>query len=230
MLRRINVSNLKDLQADVERSVRVDDAIPIKDIRYVAGFEVSFAKETCVCAAVVVDFKTMKIVERKHTVTKAPMNYIPGFAAFREGPAICQTYYDLEYEPDVILVNGAGIAHPYKAGLAAFVGVELAKPAIGIAKNLLEGEVQGEDIIVEGEVRGRLVKTRAFANPLFVSPGHLIDIATAAEIVAKCVIPPHKLPEPLHLAHRFAKRAAQEKREPQELKEREVEVAQEESE
>ncbi|VVB81907.1 Endonuclease V [uncultured archaeon] len=204
MAEKFSFGKLKDMQSQVAAQVVLEDGIKPEDIKYIAGFDISYQGDNCVCAAVVLDYKTLQVVEKKVVVTKVPMGYVPGFLAFREGPPICQAYYDLEYEPDVILVDGHGIAHPVRSGLAVFVGVELGKPCIGVAKGLLVGEVKDNDIILEGEVVGRLVKTKEYANPLYVSPGHMMSIGTSAEIVKHCVVPPHKMPEPLHLAHRFA--------------------------
>lgn len=203
----VNFGKLKDIQRGIAAQVSTEDAIKIDDIRFIAGFDVAFFDNKCVCAAVVLDFKTLKVVEKKFVVTKSPMNYVPGFLAFREGPIMMQLYFDLEHEPDLIMVDGHGIAHPLNAGLAAYVGVELSKPVIGVAKSLLAGEEKDGKILLEGSEVGVLVKTKEYAKPLYVSPGNMISIATAAEIVRRCVVPPHKMPEPLHIAHRTADKA-----------------------
>ena len=210
---RLNIGALKERQADLAKNASLQDKFTLEQIRYVAGFSISFRGSTCVCAAAVLDFKTLKIVEKKFLVTKADINYLLGFEAFREGPPICQLYYDLEYEPDVIMVSGHGAAHPSACGLATFVGVELGKPTFGAAKNLIFGEEKEGLILIDGETYGKAVKTREYANPLYVSPGNLISVESAAEIVRKCVIPPHKLPEPLHIAHKLAKKVLDEQKE-----------------
>jgi len=223
MKSKISFGQLKDQQEQTAKQLRIEDTFKIDEIRYVAGFDVSYFGNKCVCSVVVLDFKTLEVVEKKFLVTKTLMNYVPGFLSFREGPPICQTYFDLECDPDVIIVDGHGIAHPMNAGLATFVGVELGKPTIGVAKNLLVGETKDDQILFEDKVVGKLVKTKEHANPLFVSPGNLISIETAAEIVKRCVIPPHKMPEPLHQAHRFADKIA-EKHKDDPVKEKEIEV------
>jgi deoxyribonuclease V len=108
------------------------------------------------------------------------------------------------------MIEGHGIAHPERSGLATFVGVELAKPTIGVAKRLLVGEIKEDNIVIENDIVGKSVKTKEYANPLLVSPGHLISIEQAAELVKNWVIPPHKMPEPIHAAHRLAKKVAKE--------------------
>jgi deoxyribonuclease V len=209
MKSQISFGKLKDMQMQIAQQISSEDGVKTDEIKYVAGFDLAYFGNKCVCSAVVLDFKTLQVVEKKFLVARTPMNYVPGFLAFREGPPICQTYFDLECEPDVIIVDGHGIAHPVNCGLATFVGVELGKPAIGVAKSLLVGEAKDDQILLEGEIVGKLVKTKEYANPLFVSPGNMISIETAAEIVKRCVVPPHKLPEPLHQAHRFASKVAE---------------------
>jgi deoxyribonuclease V len=219
----ISFGQLKDQQMQIAKELRIEDDVKIDEIKYIAGFDVSYFGNKCVCSAVVLDFKTFEVVEKKFLVTKTPMNYVPGFLAFREGPPICQTYFDLECEPDVIMVDGHGIAHPLNAGLASFVGAELSKPVIGVAKTLLVGEEKDGQIFYEAQLVGKTVKTKEHANPLFVSPGNLIGIETAAEIVKRCVVPPHKMPEPIHQAHRFADKIA-EKHKNDPVKEKVLEV------
>ncbi len=207
---KFSFDKLKSMQAEAAKQFKIDDSLKIQDIKKVAGFDVTYDGDKAVCAGVVIDLKTMKILEVKHVVTKAPMNYVPGFLAFREGPLILQTYYDLENEPDVIMIDGHGIAHPRKCGLATYVGVELVKPTIGVAKSLLEGEEQGDNIVIGGQVAAQKVITRKHARPIIVSPGNLINVDLAVELVKKMMIAPHKLPEPLHEAHKLANKKLKE--------------------
>lgn len=207
-MKRVNFAELKDIQKKTAKQVIVEDSFD--DIRYVAGFDVAFVGDKAVVGAAVFDVKEMKLVEKKSLVTKSAMNYIPGLLAFREGPVISQVYYDLEYDPDLLLIDGHGILHPEKCGLATFIGVELAKPTIGVAKSILEGEEKENEVLLDGEVRALKVRTKEHARPLYVSPGHMISLKTAAEFVKKLTVPPHKTPEPLHVARRIAKKAAEE--------------------
>ena len=204
-----DTSKLRGIQRAIAKQVRTEDRLKAEDVKTIAGFDVSFFADKSVCAAVVLDAKTMEVLERKYSLTKTEMAYVPGFLAFREGPAILQAYYDLEHDPDILMVDGHGIAHPLRAGLASYVGVELAKPCIGVAKSLLVGEIVDDKVIIGNEVRAKLVKTKEHAKPIIVSPGHLISVDTAVAIVKKCIVLPHKLPEPLHQAHRFADKMAE---------------------
>jgi len=207
-MKKMNIGELKDIQRKTGKQVSTEDAIDPSEIKYIAGFDVAFVGDKAICGAAVLDAKTLEVKETKHLIITAPMNYIPGLLAFREGPAILQLYYDLEYDPDVIMVDGHGILHEEKAGLASFIGVELAKPVIGVAKTLLVGEEKGDEIYYDGELRGLKVSTKEHANPVYVSPGHMISLQTAAELVRQTIRPPHKMPEPLHEAHKIARKVA----------------------
>ena len=202
----VDLRRLRNIQRKIAKEVRLKEEFKIDEVKKIAGFDVAYFGDKAVCAAVVVDAKTLQILEKKTLVEKVPMNYIPGYVAFREGPLIMQLYYDIESEPDIIMVDGHGIAHPLKCGLATYVGVELSKPTIGVAKSLLVGQLEEDKIKLLNETVGRKVITRDHANPLFVSPGHLISIETAAKIASRTVVQPHKMPEPLHYAHKLAKK------------------------
>ncbi|MBI4145750.1 endonuclease V [Candidatus Woesearchaeota archaeon] len=220
---RINIGNLKDGQQEVASQIRINEDFSLNDVKYVAGFDVAFLGNQTICAAVVMEASTGKIVEKKTSIAPTPMNFIPGFQAFREGPPICQIYYDLEYEPDVLVVPGSGIAHPVRCGLACFVGVELGKPTIGVAKSIQDAKVEGEDIFVDGLLSGKLLKTKEHANELYVSPGNIIPITASLELLKKFICLPHKLPEMLHVAHRLAKKALEEKRNGPSVREMQIE-------
>ncbi|MBI2565200.1 endonuclease V [Candidatus Woesearchaeota archaeon] len=207
----VDTRKLRSIMRAVAQEVKLEDDFNKDEIKKIAGFDVAFFDNKIVGASVVLDAKTLKVLERKTIVADLPMNYIPGYRAFREGPVLLQLYYELEEEPDIIMVNGHGIAHPLSCGLATFLGVELEKPSIGVAKSLLVGEEKEGKIILDNQCVGIAVKTKEYANPLYVSPGTKISAETAAEIIKKIVIQPHKLPEPLHKAHRLAKNTAKAK-------------------
>lgn len=201
-----NIEKLEEIQNKIARSVDTTPALPLAQIKTVAGFDVVFQNNQAVCAAVVFDLQTRKVVERKSTAARAPLPYIPGFIAFREGPLILQAFYDLETVPDVLLIDGEGISHPQKCGVANYVGTQLAKPTIGVGKLTPEhGTVNDNKIIINGELRGVILQTKTHAKPLLVSPGHLIDMDACIHLVQQLIFPPHKLPEPVHYAHRLAK-------------------------
>ena len=195
---------IKDIQRELAKAVILQDQLPVDGIKKIGAFDCVVHGDKLICGAVVVEYPSMKVIERQYLVKKASMPYIPGYLAFREGPLMLELYYKLENDPDVIMVDGHGIAHPVGCGIASYVGVELHKPTIGVAKSLLVGQIEDDKIMLDGMEVGKLVKTREYAKEVFVTPGHLITVETAAELVKNCVLPPHKMPEPAHLAHRFA--------------------------
>jgi deoxyribonuclease V len=207
--------SLRDIQRAIARDVILEDQLPIDGITKIGAFDCTQFGDKLVCAAIVVAYPSMQVLERKWLVKKAPMPYVPGYLAFREGPLMLELYYKLEVDPDVLLVDGHGVAHPVGCGIACYVGVELHKPTIGVAKSLLIGEVKDGKVLMDDKIVGTLVQTRKFAKPVYVTPGHLITVETAAQLIEKCVLPPHKLPEPLHIAHRFADKVAERLKEEQ---------------
>jgi deoxyribonuclease V len=199
-----SVQSLRDIQRSIAHDVILEDQLPLEAIKKIGAFDCAQLGDKLICAAIVVEFPSMKVIERKFLIKKASMPYVPGYLAFREGPLMLELYYKLENDPDLLMVDGHGVAHPVGCGIACYIGVELHKPTIGVAKSLLIGQIDGDNILMDGTPVGKLVQTRQFANPVFVTPGHLVSIETAAELVKRCVVPPHKLPEPVHIAHRFA--------------------------
>lgn len=213
----VDTRKLRNIQRAIAKGAKIRDELNFDEITKVAGFDVAFEGDKAVCAAVVMNIKTLEILEVKTHIKPVPMKYIPGYLAFREGPLILETYYDLEIEPDVLIVDGHGIAHPLMCGLATYVGVELNKPTLGVAKSLLIGEIDQEGLIkVRDFILGKQIITKAHALPLFVSPGSFISIETSAQLAEKLVISPHKMPEPLHVAHKIAKKKVQELRQKEE--------------
>lgn len=203
---KVDFEKLKEIENSIANQIDIKDFIKLEDVKTIAGFDVTYSRNKAFCAAVVFDIKSKKIIEKKCLSANPSMPYIPNFLTFREGPLVLQAYYDLESEPDVLMLDGPGYAHPMHCGIASYVGVELSKPAIGVAKNLLIGNLNENSIVLENEKVGEIVITKEHANPIFVSPGNMITITSAVELVKKTVFPPHKLPEPLHLAHIFSKK------------------------
>jgi deoxyribonuclease V len=161
---------------------------------------------------VVLDMRTLQIKEKQSCVLDNPLPYRQGFLAYREMPAIIEAYNKLEEEPDMILVAASGILHPRRLGMASHLGLALNKATIGFTLKPMLGNVEQGKVMANGEFLGFEVKTREHANPLYVSPGHFVSFGTALRITEKTIVPPHKMPEPLHIAHKLAKRKVKEMR------------------
>ncbi|MBS7605217.1 MAG: deoxyribonuclease V [Candidatus Bathyarchaeia archaeon] len=180
-------------------------------IRYVAGIDLAYTDKYSIGAAAVLSYEDLKPIEVKLAVTEVKFPYIPTLLSFREMPAAAAAIKRLETKPDVFLVDGQGLAHPYRLGFASHLGVTLNIPTIGVAKKLLCGEILKGDglwrpIIYEGEVVGGAVYTKREAKPVYVSIGHRVSLETAIKIVLDCT-KGHRIPEPLRIAHIHAKKA-----------------------
>ncbi|MBU4501938.1 MAG: endonuclease V [Nanoarchaeota archaeon] len=215
---KIELDKLKETQKKIAQKVSVKDSFKISDIKTVAGFDIAYHDKKVICAGVVVDYKTLEVLDKRYTISDEKFPYIPGFLMFREGPPIVETYQELKIQPDVILIDGGGILHPRKSGIASYVGVSLNKPTIGVIKKLLLGEASEGKIYVDKdtidgkvkELRGERLETKTGARPIFISPGHKISVATSTKIAKNCLVKGRKLPEPLRLAHRYANKAREE--------------------
>ena len=204
----------KDVNKFKEEQLRLAKKVLIKDdfeeIKLVGGVDQSFIGNKVISAFVVCDYKTMDVVEKKYAVVETSFPYIPGYLSYREAPAVVEAYLKLENKPDIILVEAHGIAHPRKFGMASHLGLFLDKPAIGVAKNLLAGEIKDEKIVIRDKTVGLELITKEHARPLLVSPGHKISLKTSLDVLKNCLRTPHKLPEPLHLAHIYSNKIRKE--------------------
>ncbi|MEE8358152.1 MAG: endonuclease V, partial [Candidatus Hydrothermarchaeales archaeon] len=164
-------------------------------------------------SAVVLDYDTLEIMDNAVVKTKTDFPYIPTFLSFRELEPMIKALKALQIPPDILLVDGHGIAHPRRMGIASHLGVLLNIPTIGVAKRLLCGEVEDRaelgkalPIIHRKEQVGWAVKTKKATNPIYVSPGNRVSLDSSLKITLHC-IKKHKLPEPSRLAHKYAAEA-----------------------
>ena len=198
----VNFDKLKEEQLKLAKRVILKDSFEKLDL--IAGVDCAFNQDHIVAAIVVCGYKAMEVKEKVFSVSKAKFPYLPGFLAYREGPSISDAYAKLQNKPDVMIFDGNGILHPRKCGLASHIGILLDQVSIGVAKQLLVGEIKGGIVYFDKEARAQLLVSREHSKPIYVSPGHKISLKTSVEVVKNCMRFPHKLPEPLHLAHRYA--------------------------
>jgi len=176
----------------------------------IAGADVSFRAGQARAAVVVLDYVTLQPIEQIVVETPVSFPYVPGLLAFREAPAVLAALERLHTAPDLLMVDGHGLAHPRRFGLACHLGVLLDWPTIGCAKSVLVGrhsppqDIPGSvtELTDKGEVLGAAVRTRKGAAPVIVSVGHRVDLASAIRVVLDCARG-YRLPEPARLAHRL---------------------------
>lgn len=194
---------LKREQQKLAKKVELRDNF--NTIKTIGGATCVVADDKILASVVVCDYPSLGLKEKKTFLLNDPLPYKPGFIAYREMPAIIEAYNLLDEEPDILLVQGGGILHPRKCGIASHLGLALNIPTIGITSFLPLGKVENGKIVVNNEIRGFEIKTREYAHPLYVSPGHLIYLGTTLNTILKTIRYPHKMPEPLHLAHKIAR-------------------------
>ena len=157
------------------------------DVKCFCGVDISYKTDRAAAAAVLWDIRSDEVVETKIVQGEPPFPYVPGLLFMREAPLMTAAVKALSKQPDIILVDGHGIAHPRRAGLAVFVGLALDTPSIGVAKSLLVGKI-GElkegfaPILLNGSTVGFQVNVGR-RRPLFVSPGYGVRLESIREIL-----------------------------------------------
>ncbi len=195
---------------------------PTRRFRTVAGADIAMGKDVGVAAVIV--FSYPDLIEVETAVVKKTINYpyIPGLLSFREAPVLLDAFEKLKNAPDVAIFDGQGIAHPRRLGLASHMGLWLQIPTIGCAKSRLTGiyQMPGKkrgnrtplEVHLKGpkkEVVGTCLRTRDDVKPVFISPGHLIDLKTAVEVVLAC-FDKTRIPKPTRDADRLVGQLARE--------------------
>jgi deoxyribonuclease V len=206
------------LRERVEREDRFDA------LQFVAGADLAFDPETNLAFAgvIVYEFRQLREVERRMARRRLRFPYVPGLLSFREGPVLLAAFEKLRTEPDLILVDGHGIAHPRRFGIACHLGLLLDKPTIGCAKSILVGEAAepGEragstaPLVDKDEVVGIALRTRDRVKPIYVTTGHRVSLESAVQIVTRC-LDGFRLPKPTREADHFVRdlrRAYQQRR------------------
>lgn len=186
-----------------------------ENIRYIAGIDLAYwnkqDEEFAVCCIVVIDAKTKEIVEQKYSFGVIKVPYVAGYLAFRELPLVLKTAEKLEIKPDLYMFDGNGYLHPKHMGIATHASFYLKKPTIGVAKSyykidrtdyVLPENEKGSytDIIIKGDVYGRVLRTLKNVKPVFVSVGNYIDLQTATEITIDFVNKESHIPIPVRIA------------------------------
>ena len=189
---------------------------PLASFRYVAGLDVAYAIDSSrvAGAVVVLDADTLAVEDMATAVMDVEFPYVPGLLAFREMPALISALARLTVEPDVLVCDGYGIAHPRRFGLACHLGVLAGKPAVGVAKTAFVGKAaepgnqRGEaaDLVHDGEVVGAVLRTQLSTKPVYVSPGHLITVNDATRLALRLATK-YRLPETTRLADQLSRRA-----------------------
>jgi deoxyribonuclease V len=207
----VTPAEARQIQEQVRRRVSQRNGRELRNIRYVAGVDCSMSGGRAVAAVPVLRFDDMELVDLGVAELPIAFPYVPGLLTFRECPAILAAFERLKVEPDLVLMDGAGFAHPRRCGIASHLGVLLDKPTIGCAKSRLIGTHDephksagsNTDLWDKGDLIGGVLRTRSGVKPLYISVGHKISLPTALDFVLACCRG-FRLPEPTRRAHQAA--------------------------
>jgi len=205
------------------RAIQIQNALrkkirlhrPSGSWKRIAAADVSYSRmdNRLFGAILVFSYPELGLLESASARGQASFPYIPGLLTFREAPILIRAFSQLKTKPELVLVDGQGIAHPRSMGIAAHLGLIFDLPTIGCAKSRLIGEDeeppadQGSSalLIEKGRIVGMIVRTRTGVKPVYVSPGHKIDLATSVKIVLS-LCRGYRIPEPLRQAHLYVNR------------------------
>lgn len=211
------LQRLTEEQRKLALDVRTEPGAPdvlgaeeARTVRHVAGGDVSYNQGSSdfFAAAVVLELPSLELLEVAGARMEATFPYVPGYLSFREAPVMVAAVRKLQCVPQVVLVDGHGVAHPRGIGVASHCGLLLGLPTVGCAKKLLRGscepvgQAEGETsaLVLGGQTIGVALRTRRRARPIYVSPGHRIDRDGALELVRRC-LDGYRLPAPTRHAH-----------------------------
>lgn len=206
-----------EIQNDLRGRIVCEDTIDVGAAETVAGVDLAYWKdennnEQAVCCIVVIDIKTQEIIEKKHYSGRIEVPYMPGFLAFRELPLVLKTAELLEHRPDIYVFDGNGYLHPRHMGIASHASFYLDAPTIGVAKTYFRVDKKTDytepapeagsftDIVIDGEVYGRTLRTHDNVKPVFISVGNGVSLDTATDFVMKLVGRESHIPLPTRAA------------------------------
>ncbi len=203
-----NIPQALELQRRL--ATQVSRSSEITPPRFIAGVDISSGRAGGIAtgAVVVLSYPQLRVVEMKVAQGRLDFPYVPGLLSFRESPLILAACEGLSVTPDLVLVDGQGIAHPRRFGIASHLGLLLDTPTIGCAKSLLCGRHEepgiepGDyaEIVDEDETIGVALRTKAGVKPIYISVGHMVNLQAAIYWVTMCCRG-YRLPEPTRLAH-----------------------------
>ena len=198
---------LRKKQLSLQPCIMIKDAFSNQKI--IGGVDVSYRDREAYAAYVAIDYYTHDILHTQTTHMKVNFPYIPTYLAYRELPVIKKLMKD--FLPSILLINGHGISHPYHIGFASHLGIKFNVPTIGVAKNLLCGQVPATQtkqgiapLLYQEKMVGWALWPPGAHKPIFVSPGHKVSLSTSLEITKKMC--QYRIPEPLRIAHKMARK------------------------
>ena len=205
----VTTEQAQQLQNELYKQVvRIDR---FETIKTVAGVDIGFKNNTALASVVILSFPDLLVVDGVVAESRVNFPYIPGYLSFREIPPLLVAFARLKTEPDLVIVDGQGIAHPRRFGLACHLGLILDKPTIGCAKSRLCGQYTEPNkekgaytnLLDKDEIIGTVLRTRTNVSVVYVSIGHRISLDSARMLTLACC-KGYRLPETTRYAHKAA--------------------------
>ncbi len=196
------------LQRKLRKKVDLKNRVDISKIRYIAASDLAYKGDIGYAVMLLYSYPDLVLLEEARAKGKVDFPYIPGLLAFREMPLLLEAASKLTRKPDVWLLDGAGIAHPRRMGIATHFGVYMRAPTVGCAKSHLFGRYkepgvkQGSYTYIydKDEIIGAVLRTRDKVKPLFISVGYGISLEVAIKLILSCC-DGYRIPKPLREAH-----------------------------
>lgn len=213
--KRINELECKSIQSNLNKRLKLENNFDINSVKKVAGIDLAYwleeGVEKAVCCVTVIDIDTFDVIEKVSVTGMVNFPYIPGCLTFRELPLIIEALNKLKCSPDLFVCDGNGYLHPLHMGIASHLGLYTNKPTIGVAKSyykvnnatfIMPNNKANEftDILIEGEVYGRAIRTKQDVKPIFLSIGNNIDLNTATTLITRLISNDSHIPVPTRLA------------------------------
>ncbi|MFE7511271.1 endonuclease V [Streptomyces sp. NPDC057540] len=209
-------SAARAVQRELRGRLVTDEEGPAVGEGHVTGLDVAYddERDLVAAAAVVLDARTLDVVEEATAVGRVSFPYVPGLLAFREIPTVLAALAALRADPGLLVCDGYGLAHPRRFGLASHLGVLTGRPAVGVAKNPFTftyeqpGPARGDaaPLLAGGDEVGRALRTQARVKPVFVSVGHRVSLANACAHTLR-LAPRYRIPETTRRADSLCRRA-----------------------
>lgn len=197
-----------------ELSQRIVEEGELTEVKILAAADVAFPEDKTRAAVCILSYPQLQLLQSVVVKDETRFPYIPGLLSFRESPALLKAFEQVEYEPDVIVVDGQGVAHPRRFGIASHIGLLLGLPTIGCAKKILFGRPSTELpqksgsttplLSPDGETIGMLLRTRCGVAPIVVSVGHMVSLDNAVEFVFS-LCGRYRMPEPIRIVDAISK-------------------------
>jgi deoxyribonuclease V len=204
----LDLDKLEKEQIKLAKSLEIKDKVDFSLFNKFGAIVNTFIKSK-IFSCIIVCNENYEVIDRAYVIEKLNFPYLARFRSYRELPAMLNALGKLNEKPDIIFVQGQGIATPI-LGLASHFSLASGIPTMGVSESLVGCDIKGEDIFKDDKKVGKLLITKPGSRPMYLSPGNQISVETAFDIAKKSIKLPHKKPEPIHLAKKYLKKVISE--------------------